>query len=1087
MTPKNAMLIGAVTSLITLAGLSAALESAPRWIWYPENAVSEARDADRFFRVRFDLAENPERADLWVVVDDAGEFWVNDERLGEPAERRGGGVRFPVAHLLHAGTNVLAAKVHNATNVAGLIARLTIALPTAPQRSVVTNADWKAGREPAAGWTGLGFDDSAWLQAREIGDAWAAPWSDYAAYDTTALVTDAERAARTAALEQMLELPEGLDRESYAHAEIAHRDGSVAVIIDGKPRPAVFYRATIDPFSEHGRRQINLFAAAGVHLFAPYFRADKCWNGPDDYDFSTVDTGLRAYLSADPDAYLLPIIRLIPPPWWMDAHPTEWVHYAKTDAFDSSDEARNVKRASLASDVWLADTSRFWRALIRHVEQQPWGKRVIGWQPGYGIYAEWHYFGGWTGQMPDTGEAMTRRFRQWARARYGTQAALRTAWADPGAAFEGVAVPGVAPRERGQLLSFRDPEHERWVIDYYRCQQEITADCIETLGRAAKEESGGRCLHGAYYGYFFNVIPQAQAGHLDLERLLASDAIDYFVAPFSYEFRLMGDDGRLRAGARAYALAGKVHIIEADIRTHLHSRNEYGRAQNLTESLAAIRREFSTALTEGAGFWFVDFGPDSRGGWFDAPEIIAEIKRLVDLAREAIGRPRRPTAEIALVIDPKSGYYLSDAEGTRTAHRLIENVATELHHTGAPFDLVFLSQLGRADLERYKLLVFLNTFAMDDSQAAALAQLREAGSHAMLWLWAPALLSPDGVDVAQAARVTGFDLELLRRRLLGRIRVTATDCPLTAAIPKQPVVSLTPARAVELEDTRRAANWFNPRDQQTMNKWFRAYEVREEDRGICWTFDTDYHWNDIHARVPIDPCDGLAISLRPRGRWDRLEFRLVIKDADGAEFMTPKEPFDGDAWTTRQYALQEFTNADWSKQKPERPAWPLTGIKLVFYGTAGAGRFDVGIRQFARLFGETSQEERHLFGDNAPFGPVLVAKDGEPVGVADGTDLCLLAVKDHGRNVFLGAPFAPRELLAALAEAAGVHRYDTDPGDVVRADSRYLVIHTKHGGPRHIHLPHHADVTDAQTGDPVGTGTTFDTVLPPNSTSIWSK
>jgi len=197
---KNAMPISALTLLMTLAGVSAANESGPRWIWYPENAVSEARDADRFFRVQFDLAENPERADLWVVVDDAGEFWVNEEPLDDPDERRGGCMRFPVARLLRAGTNVLAAKVHNATNVAGLVARLTIAFPAEPERSVVTNGDWKASREAAAGWTGGGFDDSAWVQARDLGDAWAAPWSNYAAYDTAPLVTDAERAARTAAL-----------------------------------------------------------------------------------------------------------------------------------------------------------------------------------------------------------------------------------------------------------------------------------------------------------------------------------------------------------------------------------------------------------------------------------------------------------------------------------------------------------------------------------------------------------------------------------------------------------------------------------------------------------------------------------------------------------------------------------------------------------------------------------------------------------------------------------------------------------------------------------------------------------------------
>ena len=177
------------------------------------------------------------------------------------------------------------------------------------------------------------------------------------------------------------------------------------------------------------------------------------------------------------------MIRLIPPNWWMAAHPTEWVHYAKTAKLDNPDEARNVKRASLASDAWLSDTCAFWRALIRHVERQPWGKRVIGWHPGYGIYSEWHYFGSWTDQMPDTGSAMTRRFRAWLREKYRTEPALRQAWARDDATFAATEVPGVEPRENGGLLSFRDPRLERWVMDYYECQQQVTAGCLEALGQ----------------------------------------------------------------------------------------------------------------------------------------------------------------------------------------------------------------------------------------------------------------------------------------------------------------------------------------------------------------------------------------------------------------------------------------------------------------------------------------------------------------------------------------------------------------------------------------------------------------------------
>jgi hypothetical protein len=516
--------------------------------------------------------------------------------------------------------------------------------------------------------------------------------------------------------------------------------------------------------------------------------------------------------------------------------------------------------------------------------------------------------------MPDTGEAMTRTFRAWLKTKYGTDEALRTAWNDSRVTFATAAVPGAEPRLQGTLLGIRDPRREAQVMDYYRCQQRVVADCLETFGRVVKEEAGGRCLFGAFYGYFFEVLPQTQAGHLEIERLLSSPVIDYFAAPYGYEWRQMGQDGRLRSPAVAFGLGGKVHMVEADTRTHLHPRNENGRVQNLTESLAAIRREFSTALTEGAALWFCDFGPGDAGGWFDDPAMMKEIGRLYALAQELIRQPRRRTAEVALVLDPASAYGLTDSDGMWTAYHLINGLTTELYYTGAPFDIIYRSQLPKAELSRYKLLIFLNTLLVDDQQAGQLAQLQKASGPAMLWVWLPGLLSPGGISVEQASRLTGFDLELLRTRLPGRVEVTAGP---------------------------------------------------------------------------------LAAALRP---------------ADGGHF---------------------------------------------------------------------------VFNSPELVGPVLAARDGQRMGFTFGTQHCLLASKAAGRQVFLGVPFAPRQLLAEILSGVGVHRYDTNFEDVVRGDSRLLAIHTKNGGPRDIRLPRPAKVCDALTGEPIGQGDHISVKLSPSTTAIW--
>ena len=308
--------------------------------------------------------------------------------------------------------------------------------------------------------------------------------------------------------------------------------------------------------------------------------------------------------------------------------------------------------------------------------------------------------------------------------------------------------------------------------------------------------------------------------------------------------------------------------------------------QNLTESLAAIRREFSTALTEGTALWFCDFGPGDAGGWFDDPAMMKEIGRLYALAQELIRQPRRRTAEVALVLDPASAYGLTRQR--RNVDRLSLDqwlddriVSTPAHrstHLPLPIAAKSPSQAergaGMAELTRYKLLIFLNTLLVDDQQAGQSARLQKASGPAMLWVWLPGLLGPGGISVEQASRLTGFDLELLRTRLPGRVEITAGP---------------------------------------------------------------------------------LAAALRTGRRW--------------------------------AFCLQHVQ-------------------ELV--------------------------------------GPVLAARDGQRDGLRPGHAALPLGVeRPAGRQMFLGVPFAPRQLLADILAASGVHRYDTNFEDVVRGDSRLLVVHTK--------------------------------------------
>jgi len=81
-------------------------------------------------------------------------------------------------------------------------------------------------------------------------------------------------------------------------------------------------------------------------------------------------------------------------------------------------------------------------------------------------------------------------------------------------------------------------------------------------------------------------------------------------------------------------------------------------------------------------------------------------------------------------------------------------------------------------------------------------------------------------------------------------------------------------------------------------------------------------------------------------------------------------------------------------------------------------------------------------------------------------------------------PYLPREVLAAVLDEAGVHRFDADAADIVRADSRFVAIHTKTGGARRLSFPRPVAACDAVSGQSLGQSQSLELTLPANSTTI---
>ncbi|WP_404197995.1 alpha-L-rhamnosidase [Streptomyces tauricus] len=153
------------------------------WIWFPEgDPAGSAPAVTRWFRRTLDLPDAVTAATLAISADNVYTVSVNGTEVARTdLETDRDGWRRPavveVLAQLRTGRNVLAVSATNASEgPAGLVATLTLHTASGEQR-IVTDDSWRStDKEPAAGWRGTDFDDSAWPAAKEAAAWGAGPW-----------------------------------------------------------------------------------------------------------------------------------------------------------------------------------------------------------------------------------------------------------------------------------------------------------------------------------------------------------------------------------------------------------------------------------------------------------------------------------------------------------------------------------------------------------------------------------------------------------------------------------------------------------------------------------------------------------------------------------------------------------------------------------------------------------------------------------------------------------------------------------------------------------------------------------------------
>jgi hypothetical protein len=560
--------------------------------------------------------------------------------------------------------------------------------------------------------------------------------------------------------------------------------GRPTIFLNQEPVTPMIYALTDVPggrwsWEELPQHNIGEFARSGIRLYQIYVFFEQMWNADGSLDITVARKQIKGVLDVCPNAAILMRLQVTAPRWWMRAHPAEWVRYADTGYEDESDigfpriiEEDNfpVRRVSMASTLWRQEAGETLRRFLRLLAATPEGNALAGVHVADGIYGEWHNWGFFKNE-PDTSAPMATAFRAWLAKTYGIEKSLRETWNDPAATFAAASVPNMHERETTAGI-FRDPTREQKTIDYYTCVHQLVADNIIQFASIVKASWPRPILTGTFYGYYFSMFGrQAAGGHLELQRLLSSTAIDYLAGPQAYEPEALklGDPFRSRSLVTTVRLHGKLWLDENDNEPTIPTNRDPHHDFHLRNAVANVRRNTISSYTRGMGLWYFDFGTagvdndgfryNNRGPWgfWDHPLIQENIRTMRQEFEKRMSTDYESAGDVLLVYDTRSYYHTASLGGTDpVSNTLVDYVYLSALRSGVACDPIHIDDLPRIDLSRYRAVVFGNVWVLSKEQRTFITSRVARDHRTLVWFYAPGVSDAHTLDASRISELTGM-------------------------------------------------------------------------------------------------------------------------------------------------------------------------------------------------------------------------------------------------------------------------------------------------------------------------------------------
>ena len=247
--------------------------------------------------------------------------------------------------------------------------------------------------------------------------------------------------------------------------------------------------------------------------------------------------------------------------------------------------------------------------------------------------------------------------------------------------------------------------------DYVRFLKRVPQEMMDDFARAARQAFGKEIV---VFRWCQRMFDSRYCSSHDVDAFADSREVDAIVTQPNYFHRSPGLVSNVGVPFSSFHAHGKLYVREHDLRTYgaWGSRGNHqnvvkdaglSRSTDLSEWCAVDRKLAGQMLARRTGFWYYDM----QSGWFDPPEIAAEIEDVLDVARKLYVKtpdPWRPSA--AVVIDEEDLRGLQAVTGAcRSAAYPLFTFLNNVAVSGVPFDIWMKRDFTASRASRYRFTV----------------------------------------------------------------------------------------------------------------------------------------------------------------------------------------------------------------------------------------------------------------------------------------------------------------------------------------------------------------------------------------------